>query len=69
MEWISVKDELPKNGTWVLMYISEYAGVDKYRAGMYHKDEDGYDWLSAANTFGHPTVTHWRLLPKPPESK
>lgn len=67
MEWISVKDRLPEEGDWILMYISNYRGVDNFRAGMYFKDKDGYDWLSAANLFGQPTVTHWQPLPEPPK--
>ena len=66
MEWISVEDRLPEDGEWVLMFCVEFSGVDKYRAGFYHGDNDGLSWLSAANAFGFPTVTHWMPLPDPP---
>lgn len=75
MNWISVEDRLPREGEWVLMFLAtlgskgshKATGVEVYRAGMYFKDDHGYDWLSAANICGCPTVTHWMPLPEPPK--
>ena len=45
--WMSLSDDGPPEvGTWVLMYLNKYMGVDKYRTGMYMGSND---WMSAAN--------------------
>lgn len=74
MKWIALTDRKPNEGAWVLMYLTRYAGVDKYRAGMYMGPND---WMSAANAYemqvGTGTallkdsdISHWMPLPNPP---
>lgn len=66
-KWQPIK-KAPKDGAWILAYIANYAGVDKFRAGMWVRGE----LMSAANFAegigGKPVrVTHWQSLPKPPQ--
>jgi hypothetical protein len=74
MDWIALSARRPEVGAWVLMYLTRYGGVDRYRAGMYMGPDD---WLSAANLveMGRGTggallrdadVSHWLPLPDPP---
>ena len=67
--WISLQKERPEVGAWVLMYLSRYLGMDKFRAGMYMGPDD---WMSAAN-WNEPKallrdldISHWMPLPEPP---
>jgi len=69
MEWKALSAERPEVGAWVLMYLTKFGGVDRYRAGMYMGPND---WMSAANV-GEPMgllsdsdVSHWMPLPAPP---
>lgn len=68
-DWIPLAQQRPGEGAWVLMYLTKYAGMDRYRAGM-HMGPD--DWMSAAN-WREPNallrdvdVSHWQPLPDPP---
>lgn len=70
-QWISVNDRLPFDGQWVLIYIKEHLGCDKYTVGLYSPGcyKNG-DWLTMMadlpNIDGSPTATHWMPLPKAP---
>jgi len=63
MEWISVKDRLPREPENYLVYddISERIGIREYYSnGFYSIDSDGEDGLHTDN------ITHWQPLPEPP---
>lgn len=70
--WIALAEEAPAVGTWVLMYLSRYMGVDRYRSGVYMGPAA---WLSAANarenvgSLSDRDVTHWMPLPAAPAVK
>jgi len=61
MEWISVKDQLPKSPKFVIAYkknglvLGLYFGADK---------EFRYGEISQTNQ-----VTHWMPLPSPPKTE
>ena len=58
--WISVKDRLPENGVFVLVYIDL---PWCYRVAA----RDGDRWIVAGNGFTYEVPTYWtRLLPLPP---
>jgi hypothetical protein len=69
MGWVRLTTKRPREGEWVLMYLSRYGGVDRYRAGM-HMGVD--DWMSAANTYEPNAllrdvdVEYWMPLPPAP---
>jgi hypothetical protein len=62
-EWISVKDRMPEEGVDVLVYGYIYLNrkgadvdfVDRESGNFFYYDEG--------------EVTHWQLLPEPPESE
>ena len=57
-EWISVEDELPTKGVYVLAcYLDEYTEVCRY-----HQVKG---WQDVVN--GSLLITHWMPLPAPPE--
>ena len=56
-EWISVKERLPDEDTWVLVYS---------RQGSYMNLK--VDYIHGGKWFNSMLVTHWRPLPEPPES-
>jgi hypothetical protein len=61
-DWISVKQELPQDGTNVLVftnYWSSYPFVAYIERGEWH----GHRILSRPDA-----VTHWMPLPAPPEA-
>ncbi|HDY68755.1 hypothetical protein LCGC14_2039520 [marine sediment metagenome] len=76
MNWISVKDKLPDEGKWVLIYYYEggakesdppiIEGVEEAKLAI---DREMYPnhpvnvWLSPRGFFGGGEVTHW--MPKP----
>ena len=59
-KWISVEERLPEPDTDVLARRSIGIGVE-----CYHKEDGGY-W-SWDEYCGKWRVTHWMLLPEPPE--
>lgn len=61
-EWISVEDRLPeKSGAyWTFNGLDKKASVIQQRVHMYDLDYKQFNCY---------TVTHWMLLPKPPENR
>ena len=60
MEWISVKDGLPKKSLSVLVY-----GKSIRTVALFDIDNRFYpDW----GTLSHNDITHWMPLPDPPKS-
>jgi len=72
MEWISVKDQLPKVNHWsdMIKCIVVYEGFS-YGSGTYQnvtgKDEDGLWKIGHIHSAKSLEVTHWMLLPEPPK--
>lgn len=75
MEWISVKDRLPTNGTRCLVY--EIKGKHTHNCAAYsypypccepniayYCEFNGWKWSSLENSIPNPT--HWMTLPKAP---
>lgn len=60
MEWISVKDELPKEHKWVILASVQYQ-VTTFRIFM-----DGIFVNPDLDYFEIKFITHWMPLPKPP---
>lgn len=58
MEWISVKDRLPEEDTWVLVYS---------RQGRYTNLK--VDYIHGGKWFHSFYVTHWMPLPEPPKEE
>ena len=55
--WISVKDRLPEEGTWVLVWEKQgFAYTDELTSG---------GWKIGADNGA--IITHWMPLPEPPE--
>ena len=73
-EWISVKDRLPRYGTYVLVYRPTMAAtilVDMYD-GFYSEDDEEWceRWVTyGKDTKGNPVITHWAELPEPPKGE
>lgn len=64
MEWISVKDRLPKNNETVLAYAVDYhyeAFIARYNKGEWFDDE------IAHNPKIDDYVSHWIPIPKLPK--
>lgn len=67
-EWISVKDKLPNNGSWVIV-DADTEGTDRVvtMAFFEQSTQDGgiywlcYDYSNGPEWEG---VTHWQQLPK-----
>ena len=55
-EWISVKDRLPEEDTWVLVYAKQ---------GFYMNLK--VDYIYHGEWFNSLLVTHWMPLPEPPK--
>ena len=68
-EWISVKDRLPDEDSWVLCLLKQpkaYGGqiqVCKFKEADKWSKEPYFDHYRN----GFPDVTHWMTLPEPPE--
>lgn len=62
MEWISVKDRLPENKKYVLVWEPK---LDKNIIARYN-EKNGY-WWSDGYFFVFPT--HWMPLPEPPKGE
>lgn len=67
MEWISVKDRLPDEGQFVIMYFARQNG---YNIGDYKLANT---WQGKKlkfvpfNSWWDDAVTHWMPLPEPPK--
>ncbi len=66
MEWISVKDKLPKFGDIVLVYIDI---ADHILVTRYYKDFAliGNGWRNGGDFDHH--ISHWCLIPEKPKGK
>lgn len=65
MNWISVKERLPRNGHLILVCTNN---------NIYHITCRGSDfWNKLINgneeSFGATFITHWMELPEPPQNK
>ena len=61
--WISVKNELPKHESFVLVTTLGYIP----RVASFHLDNDQYYFLSPdCMRIQFRGITHWMLLPNPP---
>jgi hypothetical protein len=66
-EWISVKDRLPVDGEYVLVYAKN--GTRRYKIdSAIYCEEKKYHWrfFDIPNYFGK-YITHWMPLPEPPK--
>ena len=71
MEWISVKDRLPRYNTPVLVYRPGMASkilVDEYQ-GYYSETYDEWyeEWALYGRHNGKDVITHWMPLPESPK--
>ena len=68
-EWISVKDEMPKEGVKVLAYCACSLGknplLDDWFMKVDYISKYSKDWEIGAY-YGY-EITHWLPLPEPPE--
>lgn len=60
LQWISVKERLPEEGSYLVTCHEETYAIAEY---------DGIKWTTLNSIAYHPTVTHWMPLPTPPEDK
>lgn len=68
MEWISVKDRLPENNEYILLYDSSLGLVYEGKllpGDFYYSQRAGY----SKDIGDGCEITHWLPLPKPPGSK
>ena len=65
--WISVNEKLPEVGQFVLVYYPEW-GNDAIQVGMLEYDRLYFD-ICGEFCFPVNKVTHWMILPEPPEVK
>lgn len=69
MEWISVKEKLPKNRTAVLCII-RYKNPDKwFTYALLDYNEGEWEYFSGykENFNSYYQVTHWMSMPEPPK--
>ena len=65
-EWISVKDRLPEDSTYVLARLS---GGVIYQALCLTKGSKQWYAANLERFVNKDTVTHWMLLPQPPKGE
>lgn len=64
-EWISAKNDLPTKSDVYLIHI-----YDEIRLGWYdHHERNWRTWARPFHNWVTLNVTHWMLLPEPPEAK
>jgi len=63
MKWINVKDELPKDGEYLCVFIG-WDDMRFQRVLEYYNDSETWDDWEGNE---YKKVTHWMLLPKPPK--
>jgi len=66
-EWISVKERLPENDDWVLIWYRDKDG-DYYPTVGRFKENGCWSTDVDANDFAYPPeeITHWMPIPEPP---
>jgi hypothetical protein len=82
IKWISIKDEKPPLGEYVLLFASSerksclsgpkiFVGFRGSCSKSYSESESYYDsaWGDGYIPFEEKDVTHWALLPETPEIK
>ena len=62
-KWISVEDDLPADGEDVLMFLQMFRGTQLSIEIGFHDTAQWYDQLERERD----SVTHYMLLPDPPE--
>jgi len=74
MQWISVKDRLPEDDLYVLVYFGKkpwlnFWTTDNRAIGCRNNAEnrDISEWCVYKDTPTHDEVTHWMPLPQPPK--
>lgn len=65
MTWISVKDRLPEENSWVLCTDGKSQYKKIYERGIFYDDE--FFCYTPIGIIEN--VTHWMPLPEPPKSK
>lgn len=73
MEWISVKNRLPRVGKNVLIAWKNYSGENFIDIGECYKSSDKqwhfvYCDVDGTTGLDESQVTHWMPLPEPPKS-
>lgn len=65
-KWISVKDRLPEEGSYLCFMFDGYIKMCYYAPN----DEDAkFGWLDMWRAYLDGTVTHWQPLPQPPTNQ
>ena len=64
MTWISIKDQVPEPGTWIIYHAPNIFSAESAQMwiGMYNKGV----FYSKHGFFGGGEVTHWMPLPELP---
>lgn len=62
-EWISIHDQLPKEGQLVLIYMRGRISLTVFEDNAFHHQETDYYTPLLMNN----GVTHWMDLPEPPK--
>lgn len=58
-EWISVEEEMPDDGVWVIGYVDGDMAETVSWNERNEMFENGFEWIEK--------VTHWMPLPEPPK--
>jgi hypothetical protein len=68
MEWISVKDRLPRQGKKVLIAWKDYRNKRSIDTAEMWKDRNGWHFtycdVNGSNDLDDSQVTHWKLIPE-----
>ena len=65
VEWISVKDRMPKDGEWVLCQLDDEFYDENTMMVLYHTDDWGEKWVDGGLGTGSYDVCAWMPLPNP----
>lgn len=67
MDWIAVKDQKPKVGSWILGCLQFDKDDWYYLIGKVIKEcDDDLSWADVWPNLGEQVFSHWMPLPKPP---